>query len=70
MGAQRLVDLAGLKTALSVAIHRRYTWANCSRSPEAIQEIAVTNNANYLIVLTDWDRIFLFSAALKHFNWR
>lgn len=69
IGSQPLVDLVGLKTASSVEIHRRSTWATCSRRPEAIHEIALAGNAKYMIVLTDWDRIFKLTAALKKFNW-
>ena len=68
-GKQPLVDLVGLKTPTSIAIHRQYTWASCSRSPLAIDMIARNSGARHFVVLTDWDQIFRLTDSLRLTGW-
>jgi hypothetical protein len=68
-GQQRLVDIVGLKTPSSIAAHRDYTWASCGPDARAIDQIALANNARYLVALKDWDRLFSFSEGLRARGW-
>lgn len=69
-GRQPLVDLVGLKTPSSVAVHRDTTWARCARDPQAIDTIARNGGARYFVVLDDWDRSFTLTASLRATGWK
>jgi hypothetical protein len=70
LGRQPLVDLVGLKTPSSVAIHRDRTWAACGRDPRALDLIARRGGVRYAVFLTDWDRLFGLSDSLRATGWR
>ncbi|QTD45582.1 hypothetical protein [Ottowia testudinis] len=69
VGEQPLVDLVGLKSAYSMAVHRQTTFKNCQRIPEAISNIAKNARASYMVVTADWDRIFGISQSLEYAGW-
>jgi hypothetical protein len=68
-GEQPLVDLVGLKSSYSVAVHRRTTFKECRRVPIAISDIARNAQASYLVVTADWDRIFGLTESLRKTGW-
>lgn len=69
VGEQPLVDLVGLKSSYSVEVHRRTTFEECRRVPEAISEIARHAEASYMVVTSDWDRIFGLTESLRRTGW-
>lgn len=68
-GAQPLVDLVGLKSPRSADVHRRTTYAQCRRVPEAISEIAAAAGASYVVVFSGWDGIFRLIESLRATGW-
>jgi hypothetical protein len=69
IGEQPLVDLVGLKSSYSVAMHRRTTFEECRRVPTAISNIARHAQASYMVVTADWDRIFGLTESLSRTGW-
>ncbi len=67
----RLVDLVGLRTPASAAVHARLTGPSCGRlRAEAIHEIAVREQATHLIVSPSWNHIFGIAKALESHDWK
>ncbi len=65
-----LIDLVGLKTPSSVAIHRRLTYPTGGMTRAvAISEIAARSHPDYLIVVGDWERTFHIAAGLHQNGW-
>lgn len=61
----RLVDLVGLKTPASLAMHLRYTLPSCGADRAlAVRAVAAAAGAEYVIILDEWDLIFGLSAGL------
>jgi len=67
----RLVDLVGLKTPESIALHRRLTYPSCGGAgrEEAIGIIAREAGPTHAIVLDHWDQIFGITDALRRSGW-
>ena len=69
VGRQPLVDLVGLKTSTSPAVHRAYTEAQCRRGTEATSLIAARYGASVLVVTSRWDREFEITESLRDEGW-
>ncbi len=69
-GNQPLVDLVGLKSPFSADVHRGATYARCERTPSAISDIARRSGAGFIVVTTDWDRIFGLTESLARTGWK
>jgi hypothetical protein len=66
-----LTDMVGLKSPESAREHRELTWASAGqRRVEAIQDIALHSQAQFLIATTEWDRGFHLSEGLREFGWK
>ncbi|MET0344002.1 MAG: hypothetical protein ABW252_23510 [Polyangiales bacterium] len=66
----RLADLVGLKTPDSIPDHRDLTWSTCGGGRgEAMRQIALREQPDFLVVLGAWDRIFGISEALRAQGW-
>lgn len=67
----RLADLVGLKTPWVTPYHRALTFPTQGRARgEAVSRIARASEAQYLVVLDDWDGIFHITSGLKTRGWR
>ena len=67
----RLVDMVGLKTPSSAAAHARWTLPSCGRNRgQAVHEIALASQAEYMIVLNGWDRRYGFVDNLARRGWQ
>jgi hypothetical protein len=65
-----MVDMVGLKSPSSVAVHEKWTLPTCGRHrPSAIEEIARTQSVAYLAVHKQWDAAHLVSEALRFDGW-
>ncbi|MBQ9259792.1 MAG: hypothetical protein IJ187_08095 [Neisseriaceae bacterium] len=64
-----LVDLVGLKTPSSIDIHRKMTYQQCRRTPDAVATIAENAQAQYFVVNRDWNRFFRLTQSLKDRGW-
>jgi hypothetical protein len=65
-----LVDLVGLKTPASMDTHARLTWPTCGVDRgRAVHEIALRAQADYLIVLRQWDQGLKFAHSLADRGW-
>jgi len=61
----RLVDLVGLKTPSSIKVHAQYTApSGGARRLEAVRAIARTADADFAVVLSEWDQIFRLTDGL------
>lgn len=69
VGEHPLVDLVGLKSPFSVAVHRNTTFKACTRVSTAITEIASKSKASYMVVTADWDRLFLLTESFRVEGW-
>ncbi|NLA36465.1 MAG: hypothetical protein GX868_12395, partial [Actinobacteria bacterium] len=69
VGQQSLVDLVGLKTSTSPAVHREYTEAQCRRGTEATSLVAARYGASVLVVTSVWDRDFRITQSLRDEGW-
>ena len=69
IGDHPLVDLVGLKSPSSVAVHQGTTFKACGRVSAAISEIARNAGASYMIVTADWDQLFLLTESLRVEGW-
>lgn len=65
----KLVDLVGLKTNISVGINKATRWRYCGNDPRAIDAIASINHAKYFVVLNQWDDIFQLTNSLRYMGW-
>jgi MFS family permease len=66
-----LVDLVGLKTPASIAVHRLQTGPSCGvKRGEAVAAIARASGAQYFMVTTDWDHFFGLTLALREDGFR
>lgn len=68
-GQQRLVDVVGLKTPSSMAVHKQHTFMTCDRLSPALSLIAQHAGAQFFVVLVDWDRIFQLTNSLRAQGW-
>jgi hypothetical protein len=67
---RHLVDLVGLKTPASAAVHAALTWPSCGRARgQAVERIARTSGADHLVVLRGWEDIYGIAAALRARGW-
>jgi hypothetical protein len=63
---RRLVDLVGLKSPSSAAVHRAVTWPSCGRDRGvAMTRIADSSDAGFLVVTAAWDRIYRIGESLR-----
>jgi hypothetical protein len=63
---RRAVDLVGLKTPSSLAVHRAVTWPSCGEARgDSLRQIARASNASHLVVVNEWDRIFAIVDQLQ-----
>lgn len=69
VGEQPLMDLVGLKSSYSTEVHRRTTFLACQRVPTAISDIARHAGASYMVVTSDWDRVFRLTDSLRFTGW-
>ena len=61
-----LIDIVGLKTHSSYQAHRLYTKATCGADRvRAVAGIARATAAQYLVVTSDWDRLFGLTDGLR-----
>jgi hypothetical protein len=61
-----LVDLVGLKTPASVAVHQARTEQSCGANRlDAVAAIAKSSRAGYLIVTSNWDATFSLIEGLR-----
>jgi hypothetical protein len=61
-----LVDLVGLKTPASAAVHQRVTLPSCGENRgRAVAEIARASGADYVIVSATWDQLFALTEGLQ-----
>ena len=66
LARSRLVDIVGLKTPGSIAVHARVTGPTCGAGrPQAIAEIARSSAASHFMVLKEWDAIFKMTDGLR-----
>ena len=66
-----MADIVGLKTPANIPLHRDATYAsNGAARPLAIHAAALTSNAQYLVVLNDWDGIFRITDGLRTYGWQ
>lgn len=64
VGKQALVDLVGLKSPQSLLAHAHLTLPSCGRDrPEALATIMRATHPTYLVVVSDWERLFNVSAG-------
>ena len=67
----RLIDLVGLKTSSNIIYHKNLTQPSGGMlRPDAINQIALKNKPDFLIVLTGWDNIFKISNSLRSKGWK
>lgn len=63
---RRMVDFVGLKTPASIDTHAALTFPTCgARRTEAVLSIAVSSQAQYLVVETGWDRVLNLEPAAR-----
>jgi hypothetical protein len=66
----QMVDLVGLKTPSAVPIHKQLTYPTGGKKrADAIHQIAVSTAPQYLVVLSDWERIFHIAEGLRKNGW-
>jgi hypothetical protein len=71
LSSNPIVDIVGLKSPESLAIHKTTTWTSCgARRADAFAEIARESRSSYLVVVADWERIFHISNALTERGFR
>jgi len=64
--SHRLVEFVGLKTPSSIEIHRALTLQTCgAQRGVAIRQIAQQSGAQYLVITSDWDRVFQLVKGLR-----
>jgi hypothetical protein len=63
---RRIVDFVGLKTPASIDTHAALTFPTCgARRTEAVLSIAVSSQAQYLVVETGWERVLNLEPAAR-----
>jgi hypothetical protein len=69
--SHKLVDMVGLKTPSSIAVHRDLTWSSGGKlRAAAVSKIAEANNATTLVTLNEWDGIFGIASGLRAEGWQ
>lgn len=66
-----LIDFVGLKTPSSIELNRQYTYSSCGVGRKiAIDNIARSSKADYLVMLETWDRAVQVTTGLKAIGWK
>lgn len=69
IGSNPLVDMVGLKTRASVALHRDITWKSCVQPKEAAFRIARDFKADYMVATVSWAITFGLLDAFLDEGW-
>lgn len=66
-----LVDMVGLKTPASTALHEKITWRTCGRyRREAIHQIAVATRPDYIVMQPIWNSSLRLTEWLAQRGWQ
>jgi hypothetical protein len=65
-----MADMVGLKTPASIPPHQALTWAQCGAGrQQAVHEIAIHEQPDFVVVLAGWDGIYRFIDGLRARGW-
>ena len=66
----RMLDMVGLKSVESRALHKKYTYPSGGRNrAKAIHEMLLKYRPEYWIVLNGWNRVFRLTEGVKQYGW-